>query len=44
MTEALAQGLAGMPEGDQARLVFLLEELNDVLESPPLAARAAAGA
>lgn len=44
LVDALAQGLAGMPAEDQARLVFLLEELSEVLESPPLAAQAAAGA
>ncbi|HWQ23913.1 MAG TPA: MarR family transcriptional regulator [Gaiellaceae bacterium] len=44
LVEALARGLAAMPEKDQARLVFLLDELNEVLEAPAPAVRAAAGA
>jgi DNA-binding MarR family transcriptional regulator len=33
LVQALAHGLGGMPEQDQARLVSLLGELNDVLDS-----------
>jgi len=35
LVSALAHGLAAMPREDQARLVSLLEELNDVLDSSP---------
>jgi DNA-binding MarR family transcriptional regulator len=44
LVAALARGLAAMPEDDRARLVFLLEELNEVLEAPAPAARAVSGA
>ena len=44
LVDALAKGLAGMPEEDQARLVSLLDELNDVLEAPTQASRADAKA
>jgi hypothetical protein len=30
--DALARGLAAMPEQDQARLVLLLRELSDLLD------------
>jgi DNA-binding MarR family transcriptional regulator len=33
LVDALAYGLAGMPDEDRARLVLLLEELSGVLES-----------
>lgn len=42
LVSALASGLARMPEEDQARLVSLLDELNDVLETPAQAPRVAA--
>lgn len=34
LVSGLAQGLASMPEEDQARLVSLLVELNQLLDSP----------
>jgi len=33
LVDALAHGLAGMPEEDQARLVSLLEELGELLDA-----------